>query len=210
MKNAFLFLILVLTGILTLAAAGAGLYKQYIQIQTLNNKLEQSEKDNQALATKNQELKQENLKLQKPVTIDGTQAVKPIQLKTNLDLTSQTCPSSDVEIKLDHIYFQPGYRMSWVFAIENKTSVKQDISLYSDRYTKMYLKDDKGNTYSARHIDAINSIDPVGYVKKTVQFDLPKEGTRNFSAEFAGSKNSCLLLSPFPINLPDNLIQNNT
>ncbi|MEO1561480.1 MAG: hypothetical protein AAFS12_18325, partial [Cyanobacteria bacterium J06632_19] len=199
--------------------AGTGLYIQYMQVQAIQLELERTEKEkeevvqeNQKVVEENQELGKRIVKLQKPVIIDGTGKnpetdTRPIHLEVKRDLTSQKCAKSDIEIKLDHIVFQNNYRMSWVFAIKNKTSVKQKIRI-GDQYTKMSLRDDQANSYPIRHVDRIYYIEPGASKNKTVQFDFPKEGAKNFNAEFSGYRRpSCFLLSPFSVNLPDKLIK---
>jgi len=199
----------------------AALYLQYLQVQTIQIELETSQKEKQEVVKEkekvveeNQELEKRIVKLQEPVTIDGTGKdpqtdTRPIRLETKKDLTSQSCANSDIEIKLDHIFFQKNYRMSWVFAIKNKTSVKQDIRLSNGYYPKMSLRDDQANYYPARYVDRINYIGPGASKNKTVQFDFPKEGARNFNVDFGSRGSSCFLLSPFSISLPDKLISSN-
>lgn len=215
-KGSGLFWVRTLAEFIGLLVAGTTLYAQYLRVQATQFELEKYKKEKQEVVKEkqkvveeNQELEKRIAKLQEPVTIDGTGKdpetdTRPIHLELKRDLTSQNCANSDIEIKLDHIFFQNNYRMSWVFAIKNKTSVKQYI--YIGPYLKMVLRDDQANSYPMRYVDSGNYIGPGASKNKTVQFDFPKEGAKNFNVEFSGSGRSCFLLSPFSVSLPDKLI----
>lgn len=173
------------------------------RIQELEGKNKKLIKSEESLEVKNKDLNKENERLKEtPIIVDGVNLQRPVRFKADKDLNSRNC-GEDVKAKLSHILFRKDSRMEWVFTLENKTSVNQDIQYRTNGGFGFSLIDNFGKKYPLRYHDKDNSINPNANIEKRFQFDFPRGEVTRFDVNL--QNDGCLSFVPFSVVIPEEI-----